>query len=75
MGKFPADDVIPLIPLEREIPVTVDLVGKVSVHGSFTCRANSNRLLQLALASVCDPCYLGGKAVNVILFSVFQLVV
>ena len=74
MSKFPANDVVPLIPFKWKISVTIDFVGEVLVHGSFTCWANGDSLFQLALASVCDPCYLSGKAVNMILFSVLRSV-
>jgi hypothetical protein len=74
VGKLPADDVGPLIPSEWKIAMAVDLVGKVLVHSCFTCGADSNRFLQLALPSVCYPCYLCGKAVDMILLPIFKLV-
>lgn len=71
--EFPADDVVPLIKLERQITVRLDLAGEVGVHGGLRGGAHSNRLLQVRLASLGHPCNFSSKSFNM-LFLPFQVV-
>lgn len=68
MGKLPPNHIVPLISAEGKISVAVDLICKILVHGGFTRWAHGNRLLQLALAAMCDPRHFGGEAVDMVLF-------
>jgi len=67
--EFPSDDIVPLVELERQITVRLDLAGKVGVHGRLRGRAHSNRLLQIRLAPFGHPCNLSGKSFNVFLLT------
>jgi hypothetical protein len=51
----------------------LNLSCEVGVHGRLGSRANSNRLLQIGLSSLCHPGYFGSKTFNVFLFP-FQVV-
>jgi hypothetical protein len=67
--KFPSDDIVPLVQLERKVSVRLDLAGKVRIHGGFTGGTDGNRLLEVRFAALGDPCYLGSETFEMLLFT------
>lgn len=51
ISELPSNDIVPLIPLEREVTMGLDLVGIILVHGRLRRRAHSDRLLELGGAA------------------------
>lgn len=47
----------------------LDLAGEVGVHGSLRCRTDGNRLLQIRLSALGNPCYLGSETLEMLFFS------
>lgn len=46
----------------------LDLSCEVGVHGGLGGRANSNRLLEIGLSTLCHPGDFGGETFDVLLF-------
>ena len=67
--ELPSDNVVPLVELERQVAVALDLLGVVAVHGGLTGRTHSQPLLQLVLAALGHPCDLSGETLDVILLT------
>src|SRR5215472_14752737 len=66
IAELPAHHIVPLISLERKIPMRLNLVMKVLVHRSLTGRTDGNWLFQLALATFCHPCDFSCEAFNML---------
>ena len=47
----------------------MDLAGEVRVHGSLRCRTDGNRLLQIRLSTLGNPCYLSSEALKMLFLS------
>ena len=68
-GRFlPADDGAPLVIEHRQLTVGVEHARPVVAEHRFARGAECERLLQLLAAALCDPCHLGGKAVDELAF-------
>ena len=64
---FPANDIAPLIIELRQIAPRMDYILIVIAEQRLGGRAHAHTLLQLVISAVCYPCYLGSKALNVLL--------
>lgn len=69
MLELPSDNVIPLIQLERQITMGLDLACKMRVHGSFTGRSNGDRLLKVRLSAFGNPSNFSGETLQVFLLT------
>lgn len=67
--ELPADHVVPLVQLEGQIAMRLDLASEVGVHGGLGRGTHSDGLLQVRLATFGDPGDFGGEALDMLLFS------
>jgi len=67
--ELPPHHVVPLVELQREVAVRLDLAGKVRVHGRLAGGTDGDGPLEVRFATLGHPRNLGGEALNVVLLS------
>ena len=73
MLEFPSYYRIPLIQAKGEISMTSNPFGIIRIHHCFRGRTDRYPLFQWIFASMCDPCYLGRKTLDMCLLSLEDL--
>lgn len=69
MLELPSDNVVPLVQLQGEVSVRLDLAGEMRVHGGFRCGANGDGLLKVRLSAFGHPSDLSGESLKMFLLS------
>jgi hypothetical protein len=67
--ELPSDNVVPLVQLEGQVAVRLDLAGEVGVHGGLRGWAHGDGLLQIRLSTLGNPGNFGSEALDVLLLT------
>jgi hypothetical protein len=67
--ELPSDNVVPLVQLEGQVAVRLDLASEVGVHGGLRGWAHGDGLLQIRLSTLGNPGNFGSEALDVLLLT------